>query len=59
MNGSQEIQGISIEGDLEKIEKSTLENAFKDAYNRAIKRSHDIAAQKMKDITGLNLPGLI
>ena len=59
MNGSQEVKGISIKGDLKEIEKANLEKTIKDAYNIAIKRSQDIAAGKMKDITGLNLPGLI
>jgi DNA-binding YbaB/EbfC family protein len=59
MNGSQELKEISIKGDLKGIEKTNLEKAIKDAYNMAIKRSHDIAAEKMKDITGLNLSGLI
>ena len=35
------------------------EKAIKDAYNRAIKRSQMIAAEKMKSITGLNLPGML
>jgi len=59
MNGSQEMKDIKIQGELDSIEKNNLEKAVKDAYNRAIKRSHDVAAQKMKDITGLNLPGLM
>ena len=59
MNGSQEVKEISIKGDLKEIEEANLEKAIKDAFNMAIKRSHDIAAGKMKDITGLNLPGLI
>ncbi len=59
MNGSQEVKEISINGDLKETEKTNLEKAIKDVYNMAIKRSHDIAASKMKDITGLNLPGLI
>jgi len=58
MNGSQEVQGISIQGSLPEKEKASLEKAIKEAYNKAIKRSHDIAAEKMKGITGLNLPGL-
>ncbi len=59
MNGSQEIKEISIQGNLAEIEKTTLEKALKDAYSRAIQRSHDMAAQKMKDITGFNLPGMM
>ncbi len=59
MTGSQEVKEISIQGNLKEIEKLNLEKAMKDAYNRAVKRSHEIAAGKMKDITGLNLPGLL
>ena len=59
MSGSQEIKEISIQGNLQETEKTDLEKALKDAYNRAIKRSHDMAAEKMKDITGFNLPGLL
>jgi nucleoid-associated protein EbfC len=59
MSGSQEVKEINIQGELKEVEKAGLERALKDAYNMAIKHSHDIAAGKMKDITGLNLPGLI
>ena len=58
MNGSQEIKEVSILGDLSAMEKTNLEKTIKDTYNRAIKRSHDLAAEKMKGATGLNLPGL-
>jgi nucleoid-associated protein EbfC len=59
MNGSQEVKTVNIQGDLSSIEKENLEKTIKDTYNRAIKRSHEIATQKMKDISGLNLPGLL
>ena len=59
MNGSQEVKDVVVLKDLKETDKSGLEKAIKDAYNRAIKHSHDIAAQKMKDVTGLNLPGMI
>jgi len=58
MNGAQEVKEISIQGDVCNIEKSSLEKAMKDAYNRAIKHSHDLATEKMKNITGFNIPGL-
>lgn len=58
MNGSQEVNEVNIQSDLQKVEKSSFEKAIKDVYNRAIKRSHDLAAEKMKNITGFNLPGL-
>lgn len=52
MNGAQEVKGIAIK------DNPQLENALKDTFNRAIKRSQEIAAQKMKDVTGINIPGL-
>lgn len=58
MNGSQEIKEVALQGELKDIDKSKLAQAIKDTYNRAIKRSQEIAAAKMKDITGFNLPGL-
>ncbi len=59
MNGAQEVKVVSLQKDLQSIDKTTLEESLRDAYNRAIKRSHDIAAEKMKRVTGLNIPGLI
>lgn len=56
MNGSQEINEVKIQDNAS--DNKALENAIKDAVNRALKHSHDITAQKMKDITGLNIPGL-
>jgi DNA-binding YbaB/EbfC family protein len=58
MNGAQETKEVYITADIKEEDKANLQQAIKDVYNRAIKRSHDIAAVKMKDVTGLNLPGL-
>jgi DNA-binding YbaB/EbfC family protein len=58
MNGSQEVKEVVIKDNLEGIENAHLESSLKDAFNRAIKRSQEVAAQKMKDVTGFNLPGL-
>lgn len=58
MNGSQEIKGINIRGNLADMKNSVLEAALKDTLTQALKRSHDIAADKMKSVTGLNIPGL-
>lgn len=55
MNGAQEVKEANIQSG--NLEKASLEKAIKDAYNKGIKRSHEMAAQKMKDITGFNLPG--
>lgn len=59
MSGTQEVKEVNIQGDLKEMEKNNLEKNIKDTYNRAVKRSQEIAAQKMKDVTGLNLPGVI
>ncbi len=58
MNGSQEMKEITIEKALSEIDKDTLQKSIKEGYNKAVKQSHEIAARKMKDITGLNLPGM-
>jgi len=59
MNGSQEIQAVSLKEEATQAQKSLLEKSIKDAYNRAIKRSHEIARQKMQEVSGLDLPGLL
>ncbi len=59
MNGSQEVKEVILKESFKETDKSALEKTIKDTYNMAIKRSHDVAAGKMKDITGLNLPGML
>ncbi len=58
MNGSQEVQSVAIKDNLTDVEKSRLAAILKDTFNRAIKRSQEVAAEKMKDSIGFNLPGL-
>ena len=58
MNGSQEVKEVVIKDSLGESEKARLAGALKDTFNRAIKRSQEVAAQKMKDVTGFNIPGL-
>ena len=56
MNGAQEVKAITVKDNLSEQEKERLEGALKDTFNRSIKRSQEIAAQKMKEITGMGLP---
>ncbi|MFA5092606.1 MAG: YbaB/EbfC family nucleoid-associated protein [Candidatus Omnitrophota bacterium] len=56
MNGAQEIKEVVLKDDLG--ESARLAVSLKDTFNRAIKRSQEVAAQKMKDVTGFNIPGL-
>lgn len=58
MNGSQEVKEVVIKDSLTESEKARLASLLKDTFNRAIKRSQEVAAQKMKDVTGFNIPGL-
>lgn len=57
MNGSQVVQEIVIEE--KPVDMPRLASVLKDTFNRSIKRSHELAAEKMKNISGLNLPGLL
>lgn len=59
MNGSQEVRDVVLQRAPQELDKAKLENAIKDAYNRGIKKSQTVAAEKMKGMTGLNLPGLL
>ena len=58
MNGSFEVKEITIKDNLGESEKTRLSSSLKDTFNQAIKRAQEVAAQKMKDVTGFNLPGL-
>jgi DNA-binding protein YbaB len=58
MNGSQEVQNVTITAGAAALKADLLERAFKDTFNAAIKRSLELAQQKMKDVTGMNLPGM-
>ena len=59
MNGAQEVKVVSIQGEISAAGKSNLEQAVKDAYNKALKQSHKIAAEKMKGMVGMDLPGML
>lgn len=58
MNGSMDVRDLKINNDLGGIERQSLEKSIRDAVNKSIKRSQALAAEKMKGLTGLNLPGL-
>jgi len=60
LNGEQKVEEVFIDPELLVSENELLiRNSLRDAFNEAIRRSQQIAAEKMKDITGgLGLPGL-
>lgn len=59
MNGAQKVISTQINKELSGLDKLVLEKAITDAYNRAVKQAQEIAALKLKNISGLNLPGKI
>lgn len=59
MNGSQEVREVVLQRAPGECDKAKLENAIKDAYNRGIKKSQQVAAEKMKSMPGMNIPGLL
>lgn len=59
INGSQNFQVVDIAPEMLSPEnKKRLESDLLRALNSAIKKSQNLAAQKMKSMTGLNIPGL-
>ncbi len=59
VTGSQNFQSIEIEPSLLTSEnKNRLEEDLKRSINAAIKKSQTVAAERMKNIPGFNIPGL-
>ncbi len=56
MNAAQKMNGVTINGNLAELDKTALEKAICDAYDRAFKHAQEIAASQLKDMPGLNLP---
>ncbi len=58
MNGAQQLKSVEIHQSLLEVQnKQKLESELVRSFNAAIAKSQMLAAQKMKDLTGLNLPG--
>ncbi len=59
INGSQNFKTVEIDAQLLNSEnKKRLESDLLRALNSAINKAQNLAAQKMKAMTGLNIPGL-
>ncbi len=58
MNGAQELKSILLKDNLTPAEQARLAACLKETLNRSIKRSQELGAQKMREVTGINLPGL-
>lgn len=61
MNGQQEVQSLTISPEaVDAAEVEMLQDLIVAAINEALKKSRDLAEQKMAPLTGaLNLPGLM
>ena len=57
MNGAQKVNKVLINGNLTELDKAVLEKSILDAYNRAVKQAQEVAAHKLKSISGISLPG--
>ena len=59
VNGSQRFQSIEVDTEMLGADnKKRLEGDLLRSINNAVGKSQALAAQKMKDLTGLNIPGL-
>ena len=62
INGEQEIIDVLIPEEMMKPEnKVQLQKSLISAFNKAVKKSQEIAAERMRDVMGdmgLNLPGM-
>ena len=59
INGSQNFISLDIDDALLTMEnKNRIKSDLLRSLNDAVKKSQGVAAQKMKSITGMNLPGL-
>lgn len=57
MNGNQEVVSVTIDQELLN-NKTKTEEAVKDAVNEAVKKSQRLMAEQMREMGGLNIPGL-
>ena len=59
INGAQDFRSIDIDQRLIcENNKTALENGLLKSVNAAIKKSQELGAQKMRDMTGFDIPGL-
>ena len=59
INGAQKLQSITLEESLlSQANKPSLERDLLRSINAAVTKSQNAAAQKMRDRTGLNIPGM-
>lgn len=58
ITGEQIIEKINLVDNFSNLKKEDLEKIIKDLINEAIAKSQKATADKMKNMAGLNIPGL-
>lgn len=59
VNGAQGLQSIMLDGEWGNVpNKVRLESELLQAVNGAMRKSQEFAAQRMRQLTGMNLPGM-
>ncbi len=59
MDGNQTVTAVDVSPELlVPTEKSKVETGIKEALNDALKKAQKIMMEKMREIGGLNLPGM-
>ena len=58
MNGKQEIVSLTIDPSFMQSDKIQLESALRQTFNDAIHKVQKMMAGKIKDMGGLNMPGM-
>jgi len=59
IDGNQNVLSVSVDDSLLSVsEKAKLQDGLKEAFNDAVKKVQKKVFEKMKDVGGLNLPGM-
>jgi DNA-binding YbaB/EbfC family protein len=59
MDGNQSVTGLAVDDALlAPSEKEKLQSALKEAVNDALKKAQKLVMEKMKEIGGMDLPGM-
>ncbi len=59
IDGNQEIKSVDINKDwLQPDKKQALDNEVRDALNKGVKKVQQVMATKVREMGGLNIPGM-
>jgi|SRR3989338_3597230 len=59
IDGNQEVKTLSLSSEwLQPEKKQALENDLRDAMNKGLKKVQRVMAEKVREMGGLNIPGM-